>query len=94
MNNLINWNDWNIEEESKEELTNEKFIKFLEDNNDYDKFIYNFKYQKRYNIETFCDIIKQSEYIMDAFIWDETKQGDSYWLKLNYKWKELLIKSI
>lgn len=36
--------------------------------------------------ERFLDKVEPSEYINHAFYWSETKEGHSYWSKLNKEW--------
>jgi hypothetical protein len=90
---MIDWNDWNIEEDEDENiLTDKKFVKFLEDNNAYDSFIYNLKHYgiEHYKIETFCNDLKPFNYISDSFTWSKTKE-QFFWYELNKKWQRIKI---
>jgi hypothetical protein len=91
--NNINWNDWNIEEEDNklDEILNKKFVKFLKDNNAYDKFITNLNIVNK-PIEIFCDDSKKKSYINRSFIWFQTKEGFDFWENLNVKWIQFLNK--
>lgn len=66
-----------------------KFIKFLENNNAWEKFekafIENGKDAKAYKA-----IFKEDENraLDTAFIWAKTKEGHAYWSELNQKWSE------
>jgi hypothetical protein len=90
----INWNDWDIEEKENNNniirLTNKKFVKFLNDYNIYDLFIYNIKNKSLIHLEKFCDNINKFQYI-NSFDWKDTKEGYEFWNNLNIKWLNRLI---
>lgn len=69
-------------------------IDFLEENNAYKQYIYNFKHGlKDYDQETFlvfADTYNQKNHINYAFDWDETKEGFDYWNNINAKWIDSL----
>ena len=66
-----------------------KFIKFLEDNNAWEKFERNFIKQgvdvKEY--KRGCKTFERSHLTL-AFTWSETKEGSKYWSRLNDKWRQ------
>jgi hypothetical protein len=89
----IDWNDW-IEEEEEEIdiLTDEKFVNFLEENNAYDKFIYNIKYISYLDFEclkTYCNDTIKHNYLYYSFNWAKTSEGFDFWEKLNIKWLKI-----
>jgi hypothetical protein len=69
--NNINWNDWDVEEYEFNKLKDIRLVKFLKDNNVYDKFIDNFNIL---DYKSFCDYTKQMDYF-DSFNWKETNEG-------------------
>lgn len=69
------------------------FVNFLKEENAYGKFKNNLLKQKGYEI--YYTYLKNyfSEYsIFSAFTWVDTKEGYSYWLKLNEKFVKKYIK--
>ena len=64
-----------------------KFIKFLEDNNAWEKFekafIENGTGIKEY--KAMCKIDKSTA-LYAAFTWEKTEEGFTYWSNLNRKW--------
>lgn len=68
----------------------EKFIKFLEENNAWDKFEKAFTKADR-NPEEYVEDVKRLRLrnaISGAFAWTETDEGHKYWRDLSDKWKE------
>ena len=67
----------------------EKFIKFLEDNNAWEKSERNFIEQggdvERYKRD--CKTFERPHLIL-AFTWSETKEGPKYWSRLDDKWRQ------
>lgn len=66
-----------------------KFIKFLEDNNAWEKFEKAF-IESGTGVKEYKAICKKdmSRAIDAAFTWGKTKEGHVYWSKLNWKWLE------
>lgn len=62
-------------------MNNKKiFISFLKENNCFSLFIYNF-----YKGKDFREIDPYS-YVEDSFLWTDTPQGRSFWVKASHKW--------
>jgi len=82
----INFEDWEEEEINEDDspLTNEEFVKFLNDNEIYDQFIKN--YTNVIPIRNFCNKKDKLDYILSAFSWSGTKEGHFFWNKINQKW--------
>jgi len=94
----IDFNDWDDEEEFEYDspLTDKEFVKFLYDNNVYDKFIYNCEHDTSYNgrywksLKTFCKEIPIKDYILHSFSWLNIPEDVSFWRKINKKWLDYL----
>ena len=70
-----------------------KFIHFLKQNNAYVRYVYNFgKHNYKLSFDAFTRVYLQSQYINSAFVWDETKEGWSYWNNLSERWRNLIMK--
>lgn len=63
------------------------FIKFLEDNNAWEKFEEAF-IASGTGVKEYKEMCKidMSKALAGAFTWGKTKQGHAYWSKLNWKW--------
>ena len=78
------------------------FIKFLKENNAYEKFIFNFNSregkifraakQLPCSSESYFYSCYMKRYILNAFLWGVTSQNYGYWESLNNKWTEILEK--
>lgn len=64
-----------------------KFIKFLEENNAWEKFERAFENENK-NVKEYKEMCKvfASIELETAFDWEDTKEGIPYWEKLNNKW--------
>ena len=73
------------------------FIKFLKDNNAYEQFMFNFKKDEEYRM---YHLIKFSSneffknepiqnYILHAFEWKNTSEGETFWGTMYHKWKKI-----
>jgi len=102
LNESIDFNDWEEEEfnENDSPLTDKEFVKFLKDNNIYDKFIYNCtdnKLNKFFegtywkSLETFCTDLDRKKYIIYSFDWRITKEKFGFWAKISDKWKKYYL---
>ena len=85
--------EWEEEDNENEEIIEvnsktEQFIKFLRDNDCYDKFIKNYKDVK--NIDYHFENNQKNNFISGAFTWMETPEEHNYWSKLNTKWRKLI----
>jgi hypothetical protein len=96
-NKEIDWEDFDYDEvpDIPEEFENhEDFYEFLVENYLLDKWIYNTKnnvgnhYLNRCNgdIKLFLRDTKERDFIMNAFVWSNTKNGQAYWNNLNNQW--------
>lgn len=68
----------------------EKFIKFLEENNAWDKFKKAFTKAGR-NLEEYMEDVKRYGFkntISGAFLWANTDEGLKYWCDLSDKWEK------
>lgn len=69
------------------------FLEFLAENRCLGRYFYNFEKQTKSvygsdyasKINSLLSDIPKN-YILDAFIFSETKEGDDYWLKLDRNW--------
>lgn len=79
----------------------DEFVNFLVDNSCFDAFRLNLQIGKptephkipgHYTLESVVRDHLTDPYnvIMDAFIWEETLEGYTYWSKLNMKWEDCL----
>ena len=89
----IDFNDIDTYERPSDPLTDKRFVKFLNINGIYDKFMDNLyraieqndgHYRRNwYSIKTFCDDISKTEgrykYITLAFYWSNTLEGYEFW---------------
>lgn len=81
---------------NKEEIR-KRFFRFLKDENAYKLFIKNFKNRTNHftrfksfdELFDYCSENDQRGLIDFAFIWQDTKQGCSFWKILNMKFEEL-----
>jgi len=90
--NNIDFEDWDDEEyEYTDPLEDDKFVKFLIDNNIYDRFIYNIKNDKGYLSQN-DEHLNRSQYISYTFGWGDSKEGYKFWLGINHKWRNHLKK--
>nr|UWG76433.1 MAG: hypothetical protein [Bacteriophage sp.] len=64
-----------------------KFIKFLEDNNAWENFERAFRNYDM-NVKGYKNLYNKDpkKALVGAFGWENTKEGISYWDKLNDKW--------
>jgi len=99
----IDFDDFDIEETDMESpLTDSRFVKFLKRNKIHDRFINNIKrettkpgsdYSGHWSdAETFCDDIKDINYIFYAFDWESTPEGRFFWKKYNDEWMTIISK--
>ena len=98
----INFNDYDTDETYDSPLTDKGFVKFLKENNIYNKFMDNIreeiiehgKYWSYWrSIENFCNIITDYAYIVSAFFWPDTPEGVIFWNKYDRMWRNYLLKS-
>lgn len=81
-------------------LMKKKFIKFLKENNVYERFMYNFehreerfyKYQK-INFKTYFNGTHERCLLFSAFDWDSTSEGLRFWDEIDTKWVVYIIKN-
>jgi len=94
----VDFNDYDIDE-TESPLTCKNFVKFLKDNNIYDKFIYylqqdiNMRKKISYpyiEINNFCDEVNVYQYIKTAFLWRSTPEGYDFWNYWDDRWIYLL----
>jgi len=94
MKKYIDFNDIDIDE-TESSLTDKEFVKFLKDNNIYDKFIYdlqqdiNMRKKKGHpyiEVNNFCNETDYLDYILGAFPWGNTPEGTDFWIRYNHKW--------
>jgi len=94
----IDWDDFDIEEDDpnthKDFEGNEKFYKFLKDNNVLDRYMNNYDpfYEGNGNISLFkfLNICMNKNYIFKAFLWSETYEKFGFWDNINSKWREII----
>lgn len=96
--NIIDFDDFDTEENPSTVLSDHEFVKFLIDNNAYNSFIENLKqesinpdslYFRRwwYSVDTFCrDIGNPHYYFNCAFTWSDYPEGKTFWARLNNTW--------
>lgn len=100
-----NQNDEYLEEEDEDEdddydfITDKKFRQFLIDNkclygylhncHEYENKVKLYMHQHIYFIKEF-DKQQELNYIMNAFDWDKTPEGEKFWDIINDKWVKLL----
>lgn len=71
-----------------------EFRKFLIENNAYENYrgnLYKYEYKMHNDLSevispTVLTSIIPNNYIMFAFIWSDTKEGNEYWQNLHNKW--------
>lgn len=74
------------------------FLKFLKDNNIYNKFINNCKKDKEFkekywhNLADFSKNLNRHNYMTRAFMWDKTKEGSNFWSRYNSDWNNYAIR--
>lgn len=73
------------------------FLEFLEKNRCLGRYFYNFEKQAKSvygpayagKLNSLLSDIPKN-YILDAFLFSKTKEGEDYWLELNFDWYEYL----
>lgn len=63
----------------------EKFINFLKVNKAHEKFIKNLRNSRYSSIDEFEDE-EYDDWILNAFRWDKTPEGEEYWQELDDMW--------
>lgn len=79
--------------------TKQQFIHFLKQNNVYEKYMFNFQSQdamKRrisWHIPSinFFEEVNASEFIANAFVYSNTKEGYTCWSIISLKWRKKLL---
>ena len=81
-------------------LTDKEFVKFLKDNDIYDRFMNNlywevknqvYHYNKHwYSINTLCKDLPRSNYIGSSFSWKQSPEGYDFWLKYHNRWSDIV----
>ncbi len=76
------------------------FKDFLRSENCYDQFIYNLSEYGEYiqtdSIEEYVSVLKMNEieeeenYIIEAFFWDNSNEGRSFWEEKHDRWEKFL----
>lgn len=68
-------------------------LRFLKENKCYHNFIYNLESQKNLRLEEYIKdyICSQRNFLMEAFTWFETIEGERYWTILHRKFLENYI---
>ena len=77
----------------QDNILRKRFFAFLNENNAYDKWVYNLKHEAL-NSDSTCQWLfedNSNEAIIRAFIWDETKEGQYFWSELNHKWHDYIL---
>lgn len=72
------------------EKMKEEFYKFLVEEGVLFQFLENLNRDKYKTIEDLCNSTAPSNYLMTAFSWLNTKEGQSFWSKLHYKWDNMV----
>ena len=77
------------------------FLRFLKQNNIYYFFLHNlqnnkknpnkkrYKHLKFYDYKSINDSIAMN-FFVNAFIWEDTKEGHTFWLNLHIKWLNVI----
>lgn len=68
-----------------------EFQKFLKKNNCYEKYFFNLKENKKEK-DVFFKTAHVSQFVLCAFTWFITKEGDKYWREINKSWMEYTYK--
>jgi len=66
------------------------FRKFLYDNDALEAWYKNRKNHMWRKKGSVFDPLSKERFIIGAFVWYETPEGENYWTKLNEKWKRML----
>lgn len=66
----------------------EIFFNFLKKKGAYDAFVRNFL--QTLHDRGYFERILHEDYLRCAFFWDETPEGQSYWVELNNEWRKEL----
>jgi hypothetical protein len=79
------------EDDWEEELDyTKKFVKFLNDNRAYDKFIHYLNRAKHIDdINVWCNQTTKENVLVHAFNWSSTPDGTDFWFKLHKDWLKL-----
>ena len=76
-----------------------RFLRFLKEEDVYSEWVYNIYEQHPIDDKKFWEGTLKSMFneknkcingIYNAFYWDDTRQGNDFWLKLNNKWIKLI----
>ncbi len=72
-----------------------EFLNFLRENEAYEKFKHNYlfglsskKVVYEYIIDDYCVVTDPKNYLVKAFLWVSSVEGDDFWRNLNNKWLE------
>ena len=80
-------------------LWRRRFLRFLKEEGVYSEWVYNIRKQhpiwdKKFWEGTLKAMFNEKNKcingIYNAFYWDDTRQGNDFWLKLNNKWIKLI----
>ena len=78
---MIDFNDFDIEEQDNNLIYDKIFAEWLVNNNIYDKYLNNIML----SVDVLKDISRH-KYITHMFIWDASHDGNDFWKKMNNKW--------
>tara|TARA_R110000744_G_scaffold37078_1_gene85256 strand:+ start:203 stop:481 length:279 start_codon:yes stop_codon:yes gene_type:complete len=70
---------------SIESLLKNKLVKFLKEENAFEKFCHNVKNYSSDTPEKIWSRKRKDRHINSMFIWSEAKEGHDYWSDLDYK---------
>jgi hypothetical protein len=95
----IDFSDEDWEENDDSDIGNEEFSNFLHKHGLFDKFIkyfngdiggYNLKWHNYKDIRDYIDNYHPSSYIQSSFDWKSTREGFSFWKKIQTLWLRYL----
>ena len=79
----------------------QQFIRFLKDNNVFEKYIYNLEHREeihpwypKVSAKKYFDTIDEKNLLYCAFAWSYTRQEMYFWLNLNEKWLDYISNDI
>ena len=69
-----------------------KFIKFLAENKTYRQYMYNLAYVpgNSWTWADYRDTTEESDWILSAFVFEDSPEGYDFWEELAIKWHKLL----
>ena len=67
-----------------------RFIAFLKEHGAYRRYLSNFRLNRKLTYKVLVSEYSPEDWINEAFLWADTRQGDKYWRNLCHLWSEII----